>query len=192
VGNAPFDRDDIAEVLAGHAASPLARGVRNFPKAAPSPAEAKRGAAGSMDDPKWRRGYALLERHGLSFDLQTPWWHLDAAAELAADFPRTRIIIVHTGLPSDRSPQGLRGWRRTLETVAAHHNVAIKISGLGRPELPWTLEANGPVIRDAVAIFGIDRAMFASNFPVDRLAGAFSTIYAGFRAAVADRPPEEQ
>jgi predicted TIM-barrel fold metal-dependent hydrolase len=43
-----------------------------------------------MDDPRWRRGYALLERHGLSYDLQTPWWHLDAAADLAHAFPRTR------------------------------------------------------------------------------------------------------
>ena len=50
-----------------------------------------------MDDPKWRRGYALLEKHGLSFDVQTPWWHLDALAELARDFPNTQIVIVHTG-----------------------------------------------------------------------------------------------
>ena len=44
-----------------------------------------------VDDHAWRRGYALLARHGLSFDLQTPWWHLDAAAELARDFPNVPI-----------------------------------------------------------------------------------------------------
>ena len=145
-----------------------------------------------MDDPRWREGYQLLERFGFSYDLQTPWWHLDAAAALAADFPRTTIIINHTGLPADRSEEGLAACRRALETVAAQPNVAIKISGLGRRGLPWTIEANGPIIRDAIAIFGADRAMFASNYPVDRLAAPFSTIYHGFFAAVADRSPDDK
>jgi predicted TIM-barrel fold metal-dependent hydrolase len=192
IGAAWPDRDDIAEILAGHAASPLARGIRNFPKAAATPADAKRGETGSMDDPKWRRGHALLARHGFSLDLQTPWWHLDAAADLAADFPDTRIVIVHAGLPSDRSPEGLAGWRRALAGVARHPNVAIKLSGLGQPGRPWTLQANGPVIRDAIAIFGADRCMFASNYPVDRIVGTFQTIYDGFRAAVADLPLDDR
>jgi len=192
VGAAWPVRDDIEEVLAGHAQSPLVRGIRNFPAAAASPGEAKRGASGSMDDPKWRGGYALLGRYGFSFDLQTPWWHMDAAAELAADFPGTQIVIVHAGLPSDRSEEGLKGWRRALERVAVHPNVAIKISGLGLPNRRWTLADQGPAIRDAIAIFGPARAMFASNFPVDSIVGSFRTIYDGFRAAVADRPLAEQ
>jgi predicted TIM-barrel fold metal-dependent hydrolase len=138
-----------------------------------------------MDDPAWRRGYALLERHGLSFDLQTPWWHLDAAADLARDFPATQIIVNHTGLPADRSPEALAAWRRALERAAAQPNIALKISGIGLPGRPWTVEANGPVIRDAIAIFGPDRAMFASNFPVDGLVGDFDTIFSGFLAATA-------
>jgi predicted TIM-barrel fold metal-dependent hydrolase len=141
-----------------------------------------------MDDPAWRRGYALLERFGWSFDLQTPWWHLAAAADLAADFPGILMIINHTGLPSDRSAEGLAGWRSALAQVAAHRNVALKISGLGEKGQPWTLVANQQIILDAIAIFGVDRCMFASNFPVDRLVGPFSTIFHGFRSAVSDRP----
>ena len=192
VAQAWLDRADAAEVLAGQAARPMVRGIRHKPAAAPRPQDARRGGAGSMDDPRWRRGYALLERHGLSFDLQTPWWHLDAAAELGRDFPATPIIVNHAGLPSDRSPEGLAGWRRGIETVAARPNVALKISGLGRAGLPWTVAANGPVIRDAIAIFGVDRCLFASNFPVDGLAGTFAEIFTGFAAAVADRPHEER
>lgn len=192
VGHAEPDRSDIEAVLAGHAESPLVRGIRHKPASAARPREARRGGAGSMDDPAWRRGYALLERFGLSYDLQTPWWHLDAAADIAADFPGIPIIVNHTGLPADRSDEGLAGWRRGLEAVAAFPNVSLKISGLGRPGLAWTLEANGPVIRDAIAIFGATRCMFASNYPVDRLAAPFMTIYDGFRAAVADRPAAER
>jgi predicted TIM-barrel fold metal-dependent hydrolase len=192
VGHACLDAEDAESVLAAQATHSLIRGIRCKPRAAARPADARRGAPGSMDDERWRRGYALLERHGLSFDLQTPLWHLDAAAELARDFPAVRMILNHTGLPVDRSPDGLAAWRQALELLAQSPHVALKISGLGRPGLPWTLEANGPVIRDAIAIFGADRCMFASNYPVDRLAGAFATIFSGFRDAVADFPESTQ
>ena len=96
VAQARLDRQDAAEVLAAQAARPMVRGIRYKPRAAPSPHEAARGLQGSMDCPAWRDGYALLDRHGLSFDLQTPWWHLDAAANLARDFPSTQIVINHT------------------------------------------------------------------------------------------------
>lgn len=180
-----FAAPEAAALLASHASVPIVRGVRHKPTAAGTPDEAKRGAAGSMDDPVWRDGYALLERHGLSYDLQTPWWHLDAAADLAKDFPATQLIINHTALPADRSPEALAAWRRALERAASEPNVAIKISGIGLPGQPWTVAANGPVIRDAIAIIGKDRAMFASNFPVDSLVGDFDTIFSGFLAATA-------
>lgn len=192
VAHAALDRPDVADVLERQAAHAMVRGIRHKPASAATPAEARRGAPGSMDDPAWRRGYALLSRHGLSFDLQTAWWHMDAAAALAADFPETTIIINHTGLPSDRSPEGLAAWRRALEQVAAAPNVALKISGLGQPGRPWTVEANAPVIRDAIAIFGVDRCLFASNYPVDSLVASYGTILRGFLAAIADRPDAEQ
>jgi len=192
VAQAWLDRDDVNDVLAAQAARALVRGVRHKPRLAASPVGVERGARGSMDDARWRRGFALLERHGLSFDLQTPWWHLGAAAELARDFPRTPIIINHTGLPTDRSEDGLASWRRAMHEIAQAANVFLKISGLGQAGRPWTLAENGPIVRDAVAIFGAERCMFASNYPVDKLCAPFGTIFAGFRAAVSDLPVSDQ
>lgn len=194
IGQAWFAREDIADVLAGHAAHDFIRGVRQKPRVAASPAEtaAVVGAAGSMSDPRWRDGYALLERHGLSYDLQAPWWHMAEAAELARDFPRTQIIINHTGLPADRSAEGLAGWRRAMETVAALPNIALKISGIGLRGERWSADKNAPVVGDAIRIFGVDRCMFASNFPVDGLVGSFDTIFSGFKSVVADLPKEQQ
>lgn len=186
VAHARLDQDDVEEVLTGHASHALVRGIRHKPHAAEEPDQVKRGLPGTMDDPRWRRGFAQLETLSLSFDLQTPWWHLDAAGDLAHDFPRTSIILNHTGLPVDRSTEGLAGWRAAMDGLARHANVFVKISGLGERNKPWTLEANGPIIRDTIAIFGVERCMFASNFPVDKLCGTFETIYAGFRAAVAE------
>lgn len=186
VAHARLERDDAGEVLAAHAAFPAVRGIRQKPAAAATPDRVVRGAPGSMGDPRWRRGYALLEGHGFSYDLQTPWWHLAEAADLAADFPGIQIIVNHTGLPADRSAAGLRGWRRALETAASRPNVAIKISGLGQRDHTWPETSNHHVIRETIAIFGVDRCMFASNFPVDRLCADYHTIVAGFARAVAD------
>lgn len=181
-----------AALLAAHAAIPIVRGIRHKPAAAASASEARRGLPGSMDDPAWREGYAQLARNGLSYDLQTPWWHLDAAAELARDLPETQIIINHTALPADRSAEALAAWRRALETAAAQPNIALKISGIGRPGIPWGESGNAAIIRDAIAIFGVERAMFASNFPVDSLVGDFDTIFSGFLAATADRSEDDR
>ena len=186
-----LDRADVAEVLAAQAAFGLVRGIRHKPRAAADPREARRGGAGSMDDMAWRDGYSLLAGHGLSFDLQTPYWDLDAAAALAEDFPATQIIINHTGLPADRSADGLRAWREALDRAARQENVALKISGIGLPSRPWSREDNRQVVLDAIAIFGVGRCLFASNFPVDSLTGDFRTIFSGYREITKDFPDTE-
>jgi predicted TIM-barrel fold metal-dependent hydrolase len=186
VAQAWLDRDDAADVLARQAACPLVRGVRHKPAAAPSPGAVVPGAPGSMGDPRWRAGFARLEDHGLSFDLQTPWWHLAEAAALARAFPAILIVLNHTGLPADRSPAGLGGWLAAMATLAREPNVAVKISGIGVPGRPWTAESNREVVLRTIDLFGVERAMFASNFPVDGLVASFDTIYGGFTALVKD------
>ncbi len=192
VAQAWLDGENAAELIAAQADFPLVRSVRHKPHATASAELAQRGAAGGMDDPRWRDGFAQLAPNGLMFDLQTPWWQLDAAASLAADFPGTTIVLNHTGLPSDRSAEGLAAWRAAMERFARSPNAMLKISGLGLAERPWRTEDNVPVVRDAIAIFGAARCMFASNFPVDGLVGTFDTIFSGFAQAVASMPHEVQ
>jgi predicted TIM-barrel fold metal-dependent hydrolase len=192
IGHARLEDPGVDEVLAGHAAFDFVRGIRQKPVAAASAAQARRGGPGSMDDSRWRRGYARLERYAFSYELQTPWWHLDAAADLAHAFPRTTIVIDHTGLPSDRSLDGLKAWREALETAAAEPNVALKISGLGQRNRTWPRDGNRNVVRDAIAIFGVSRCMFASNYPVDGLCVGYRPLFDDFKRFVADRPPAER
>ncbi len=184
VAQAWLDREDAAAVLATHARSPLVRGVRHKPRAASSPREVVPGAPGSMGDPAWRAGFALLARHGFSFDLQTPYWHLGEAAALARDFPSTVIILNHTGLPADRSPEGLAAWRAGMSQLAQQANAFVKISGLGLQGRPWSADDNERPVLDAIEIFGVERCLFGSNFPVDSLVGGFDNIFDGFRRIV--------
>ena len=183
VCHAVLHQTDVADVLEQQAAFALVRGIRHKPRAAPSPDRMENAPSGSMRDPAWRRGYSLLARHGLSFDLQTPWWHLGEALALNRDFPDTPIILNHTGLPRNRSAQELAGWRTAMTQFSAAPNVAVKISGLGEAGQAWSLERNRAVILDTIALFGEDRCMFASNFPVDGLVGSLATIYSGFEEA---------
>ena len=117
---------------------------------------------------------------------------LEHAAALCRDFPDTRLILNHTGLPADRSPEGIAGWKRTLAALAACPNAAIKISGLGMPGQAWTAERNREVVLTAIELFGAERAMFASNFPVDGLCARFDEIYGGFGEIVKDFKALEQ
>ena len=180
VAQACLDRSDVASVLERQAAYPFVRGIRHKPR------------PGAMREATWRSGYALLERFGLRFDLQAAWSELADAADLCRTYPDTLLILNHSGLPADRSAEGIAGWKRALRALAACPNAAIKISGLGVPGRRWTAELNREIVLAVVEIFGAARAMFASNFPVDGLCARFDEIYSGFRAIAAQFSASEQ
>jgi predicted TIM-barrel fold metal-dependent hydrolase len=193
IGQIWLDRADLADVLTAYARIGRVRSVRHKPKALSREAYPPGFAEpGSMRDRRWRDGFARLGPAGLHFDLQTPWWHLDEAAELARDFPDTLIVLNHAGLPSDRSAEGLRGWREALDRLARAPNARLKISGIGVPGQVWTLDLQRPVIDTAIAIFGASRCAFASNFPVDGLCASFATIFDVFKAATHGMTPEQR
>ncbi|EAA1979822.1 amidohydrolase family protein [Salmonella enterica] len=192
VAQAWLHHDNAEELLAAQAQWPLVRSVRHKPGGAITPDEAKSGVRSLMSDERWRQGFDLLKKHNLHFDLQTPWWHLDEAAILARDFPETQIILNHTGLPADRSVEGLTAWRKAIEKVAQYENVAVKISGLGQEKIPWNVENNRQIVLDTIAIFGAERAMFASNFPVDSLCVKLDVLWQGFKIMVKDLTARHQ
>ena len=188
VGQAWLHQPDAAGTLEELAAFDFVRGVRQKPRANPAPG----GPPGGMTDSAWLQGYARLEPLGLHYELQTPWWHLHEAVRVAADFPQTRIVINHAGMPSDRSEEGLRAWRTALAGMAAQPNVAIKISGIGEAGYQWRLDANRRVVLEVIELFGVDRCMFGSNFPVDSLCASYQSIFEGFAACVADFSAQER
>jgi len=186
VGQVWFMRDDIENLLKLQAQNPLMRSVRQKPKTSLSPKTFALGMQGAMSDLKFREGYKLLQNYKLHYDLQAPWWHLGEAANLATDFPDTVIILNHAGLPSDRSDVGLSLWHENMEDFASQPNTAVKISGICVPEKSWNPKLNKNIVLDTIRIFGTDRCMFASNFPVDRLLASFDDIFNGFKNITKD------
>jgi predicted TIM-barrel fold metal-dependent hydrolase len=192
VAQAWLDRADAPALLEAYSKNRMVRGIRHKPRPAPSRDKIEVGAPGTMGHPLFRAGFAMLAPRGLSYDLQTPWWHLPEARALADTFPDTRIILNHTGLPSDRSPEGIAGWSAAMRMFAGARNAALKISGLGQAGKPWSADANRAIVLEAIDIFSPGRVMFASNYPVDSLVGKFSTIFEGFSDITAGFPQHER
>lgn len=157
---------DADERLAEQAAHPQVRSIRFKPTTSRTPGEAVSDRPGALSDRRWPQALALLHRHGLAWDLRVPFWHLAEAAAILRDFPALPVVLEHTGLPWDRSEAGLAVWRSGMAALAELPNICVRLSELGLRDRPWRLEDNLPVIRDAVAIFGWQRCMFGSNFPV--------------------------
>jgi len=191
VAQAWLDHPDAIAVLTEQANFKCVRSVRHKPGGPIAPEQVGHMRS-LMSDEHWRRSYATLEGLGLHFDLQTPWWNLHEAERLARDFPGTTLILNHAGLPNDRSAEGLAGWRLAMARLAQWPNVQVKISGLGQGGQRWRAKDNAWIVREVIAMVGCDRAMFASNFPVDSLCGSFDDIYSGFKSIVADFPSADQ
>ncbi|MEC8457416.1 MAG: amidohydrolase family protein [Pseudomonadota bacterium] len=182
---------DLDALLEAHAARPNVRGIRQIvcwhehPLKTYNPRDLLR-------DPKWVEGLSKLARHGLSFDLQLYPSHMATAAIIAARHPDISMIVNHAGLPTDRDAAGMERWKRGLRLLAAQPQVSIKISGLGITDRAWTPDSIRPVVLECIDAFGTERAMFASDFPVERVHGTFDAFYSAFDAITADFSAEER
>jgi predicted TIM-barrel fold metal-dependent hydrolase len=182
VAHVPLDEPNAPQRLAALGRHDFVRSIRHKPRANPSPGMSE---PGGMCDLAWQRGYAALAERGLRFDLQTPWWHLHEASALLERHREMTIIINHAGLPADRSRAALASWRTAVQDISRWPQVFMKISGIGQPGCPWTAEANREVVETLIECFGVERCMFASNFPVDSLCGSFDAIFSGFETITA-------
>jgi len=175
----------VNALLAAHSQAPGVRGVRQIMSWHADPARTY-GPRDLLLDDDWRAGFALLRDHDLSFDLQIYPSQMSEAARLAARHPDTQIILNHAGMPTDRDEAGLAAWRHGMALLAAQPNVAVKISGLAMVDRCWTTGSIRPFVLTTIDLFGPDRAMFASNFPVDKLYGTFGRHYEAYDALTAD------
>jgi predicted TIM-barrel fold metal-dependent hydrolase len=80
----------------------------------------------------------------------------------------------------------MAGWRRAIRRAAQAPQTVMKISGIGVPGQPWSVALQRPIVEALIEAFGPERAMFASNFPVDGLTGSFDEIFSVYKALTRD------
>jgi predicted TIM-barrel fold metal-dependent hydrolase len=139
-----------------------------------------------MSEPQWRRGYTLLKQFDLSFDLQLYYTQMEEALALSRQFPDTMMVLNHTGMPVDRSPEEIDAWKKNMTSLASADNVSCKISGLGMGDWQWTVSSIRPFVLHAIEAFGVGRCMFASNFPVDKLFSSYDAVFDAFKDITKD------
>jgi predicted TIM-barrel fold metal-dependent hydrolase len=131
-----------------------------------------------MNDAAWRAGLRELEARGLLFELQVFASQMDDAAKLARDFPGVQFVLLHAGMPEDRSAAGQALWRAGMTKLAACRNVSVKLSGLGTFEHACSVELWQPVIRETLSMFGAERCVYGSNYPIEKLWTTYDRIIA--------------
>jgi predicted TIM-barrel fold metal-dependent hydrolase len=154
--------------------------------------DATTGSGSLLDDPVWREHLALLGDLELSFDLQMTPGQASRAAEALAIASATQVAICHCGSPWDQTATGLASWRRGMRILAELPNVSCKISGLGMFDHDWTVDSIRPIVESCIEMFGADRCMFGSNFPVDKLHASYQRIWQAFETICSGMSQSDQ
>lgn len=192
VGYADMMVDDVRPALDALARYPLMRGIRMQLHWHENPQYRFAKRADLAEDEKFRGNFQWLPDYGFSFDLQVFASQMEGAARLAADFPKVNFILQHAGMLEDLSDEGKGRWRAGTRQLAAQPNVYSKLSGLGT-----FIHRNDPehiafIVRETVGLFGADRCLFGSNFPIEKLWTDYPSLVAAFRTTVAPYTLGEQ
>jgi predicted TIM-barrel fold metal-dependent hydrolase len=135
-------------------------------------------------DPTLRRNVAHLSDYGWTFDLQVFAEQMQGAAELAANNPQVTFILQHAGMPEDLSVPGRARWREGMRRLAACPNVVSKLSGLGTFIHRNDAEHIATIVGDTLEIFGANRCLFGSNFPIEKMWARYCDLVAAYRRAL--------
>jgi len=159
-----------------------------------------RPSAALLENSSFREGYSQLSKHGLVFDAWLYFHQINELCDLAAAFPDTQIVLNHIGGPigigpyADQRATVLRRWRKSIARLARCPNVAVKLGGMAMKSagFNWHKQPSPPTSEALAAawhayfsycieLFGADRCMFESNFPVDRPSCSFVVLWNAFK-----------
>ncbi len=179
------------------------RGIRNplawhaSPEVSSSPVTPPRD---QMTNPAFRQGVRTLGRFGLSLDAWVYHTQLDDLYEVARAAQDVTVVIDHFGGPLGVGPHAgqraavLAEWKQKLARLASLPNTRIKLGGAGMnvfgfdfatralpPSSEQLAAAWRPYFDVCVELFGVDRCMFESNFPVDKGMFSYGVLWNAFK-----------
>jgi predicted TIM-barrel fold metal-dependent hydrolase len=167
--------------------------------------------AGLYADARFREGFAVLGRMGLTFDAWVLEPQIGEVTALARAFPDQPIVLDHVGTPlglgsyAGRRDERFAGWAAAIRALAECPNVSVKLGGLAMPFCGF--EGLGPdarpgserlaalwrpYVETCIEAFGAPRAMFESNFPVDRWGADYATLWNAFKRIAAGASADEK
>jgi predicted TIM-barrel fold metal-dependent hydrolase len=159
---------DAEAQLDRHMASANLRGIRDF---------GRLPDGDFFADEAWRRGAALLPARDLVLDVDVQAADMAKARAAADALPDVTFVLEHAAVPMERSPDFFASWGAALDELAGVPNAYCKVSGLGMGDPEWTVASLRPWVHRCLEAFGVERCLFGTNWPVDRL-------YSGYRDVV--------
>jgi len=196
---------EVAGVLDAQmqAASSRYRGLRMSSIWHPDPsasATITKPPKGLLLDRAFREGFKQLASRGLSFDAWLYHTQIEELIDLANTYSETQIILNHTGGPNGIGPfagkrqEVFEDWSVGMKKLSNCPNVVVKIGGLGMkvfgfdftekalpPNSDDLLMAWKPYAYKCIELFGTNRCMFESNFPVDKGAASYVVVWNAFK-----------
>ena len=183
VAYADFTVEDVRPQLDALSKVDLVRGIRQQFHWHENPAYRFAPHANLASDENVKRNMQHFSDYGWSFDLQVFADQMSDAAQLIEDCPDVTFILQHSGMLEDISGAGIADWEEGMRKLAVYPNMINKLSAFGT-----FIHRNDPsfisdMIHRSIAIFGADRCMFGSNFPIEKLWTSYDELFAAFKSA---------
>ena len=193
VATGPLESSEWPSLLARLQKIPNVCGIRQILNHEPSwPRNNLRGNL--LDSKKWQQGFSTLAEASYSFDLQCNPHQYKQASEIFQRNPAIPVILNHLGTPKRKDLlEGEKYWEG-LQALANLEKVSIKLSMLTYPNKQWHEDSLiKETINKVIDLFGFNRCIFASNYPVEKLEGwDAQSMYQEFQRLVDHRSLEEQ
>jgi len=139
----------------------------------------------------WLNNWRTVVQHDLCFDLQLTEEQYAKVLDVLEKVPELRLAICHLASPWDRSPEGMKRWKVWMRRFAELPNSVMKISGLQMYNKQWSRSEFFRWAEAALEVFGAERCMLGSNFPVDRLYVSYADLFEAWKALVSRCNPVE-
>ncbi|HKB03156.1 MAG TPA: amidohydrolase family protein [Gemmataceae bacterium] len=187
VSGRPNKGDAFKRYVSQFKGSPYVKGLRQVVHTEHTP-------SGYSTTKEFIAGVRYLGEIGLSWDICQRPADLSDAAKLVSECPGTRFILDHCGNAPIHDAKKMEQWKADIAKVAEHKNVVGKVSGIAASAKKGAPLADqlAPAVTHTLEVFGPDRVMWASDWPVCTLGAALKDWVAAAKEIVKDRPAEEQ
>jgi len=186
VGYADVTVPDVRPQLDRLQPYPAMRGIRQQFHWHENPLYRFASTAAMAEDPVVQANIRKLAGYGWSFDLQLFAGQMKGAVNLARACPDVTFILQHAGMPEDLSEEGWASWRDGMDALARMPNVTSKLSGFGTFVHRVDKDLIKRIIFETVDMFGPDRCMYGSNFPIEKIWSSYQALVEAHVWAAAD------
>lgn len=143
--------------------------------------------------PQVMKNLEIVVRDEFPIDLQLRPRHLPYMLKVLQTFPTLKAVIDHAAKPFI-AEHVLEPWKGQITEIAAYPNVMCKLSGLvtEADQQSWVFEDLAAYVQHVLSVFGADRVLFGSDWPVCLMTCSYGEVYESLRKSLPDCLSQEE